>query len=88
MGEQVEIGSVFKIASLPIVLVVFRIFEDDEGGHVHATDIKGDHYRRVQCRICNMIPVGKMTIEEMLVSPNPVLRELGLLGGAPLLLID
>lgn len=86
MGEQVEIGSIFKTMGLPGEFVVFRIVEDDDGGHVLATAAIGIYYRRVQCRICNMIPVGKMTIEEMLISSNPVLRQLGLLGGAPLIL--
>lgn len=79
MTLELEVGCVFNLSWDTGKRVVLKIYSDEEGGYVdYAFLDRSDQFSKGYARIRNMIPAGKLTVEEMLTSSNPFVRELGL----------
>ena len=78
MAVDLHIGSVFVTDSNKEKKVVLDIHPDDEGGMVSFTLLDRDTPLCGECRICNMIPAGELTVEEMLTSPNKFIQKMGM----------
>lgn len=76
MVEEVEVGCVFT-SYMRGKKLVLQIEPTDEGGVVTYTNIDDPKGHMGYIKICNMVPAGKLTIEEMLTSINPLIRKLG-----------